>query len=94
MSDKYDNSGVLFKNDKGDNPKRPDFRGSLMVGGVDHNISAWIRESRKSGKKFLSLQVEEKAAESKGGRNDGPGKVTEPKPRTTNVENWSDFDDF
>ena len=29
----YDNnlSGVLFKNDKGDNEKRPDYKGSLNV---------------------------------------------------------------
>jgi len=32
----YDNNnrGVLFKNDKGDNDKRPDYRGS--AGGLEH----------------------------------------------------------
>ena len=39
MNSKYDMSGVLFKNDKGDNPKRPDYRGSITVAGVDYNIS-------------------------------------------------------
>ena len=31
--DKFDPNmrGVLFKNDKGDNPKRPDYRGSIAV---------------------------------------------------------------
>jgi uncharacterized protein (DUF736 family) len=58
----YDNTnrGVLFKNDQGDNPKRPQYRGSLNVNGVDYNISAWIKESRKDGSKFMSLSVEPK----------------------------------
>ena len=60
--EKYDNSGVLFKNDKGDNPKRPDYRGSIAVAGVDYNISGWIRESKKTGDKFMSLKVEAKDA--------------------------------
>ena len=58
----YDNTnrGVLFKNDQGGNPKRPQYRGSLNVGGADYNISAWIKESRKDGSKFMSLSVEPK----------------------------------
>lgn len=58
MSD-YDNTnrGALFKNDKGDNPKRPDYTGTLDVGGVPHKLSAWLRESKK-GDKFLSISVE------------------------------------
>lgn len=58
----YDNTnrGVLFKNDQGGNPKRPQYRGSLNVGGTDYNISAWIKESRKDGSKFMSLSVEQK----------------------------------
>ena len=58
----YDNTnrGVLFKNDQNGNPKRPQYRGSLNVGGTDYNISAWIKESRKDGSKFMSLSVEPK----------------------------------
>ena len=59
----YDNTtrGVLFKNDNhGDNPKRPQYRGSLNVNGAEYNISAWIKESRKDGSKFMSLSVEPK----------------------------------
>ena len=91
MSDKYDNSGVLFKNDKGDNPKRPDYRGSISVVGADYNISGWIRESKKSGDKFLSLKVEPKTAFK--GRSEGPKKA-EPKPqRSMTEDNWSDLDE-
>jgi hypothetical protein len=58
----YDNTnrGVMFKNDQCGNPKRPQYRGSLNVDGTDYNLSAWVRESKKDGSKFLSLTVEPK----------------------------------
>jgi hypothetical protein len=55
-----ENRGVLFKNDQGGNPKRPQYRGSLNVAGQDFNISAWVKESKKDGSKFLSISVEPK----------------------------------
>jgi uncharacterized protein (DUF736 family) len=60
----YDNtnSGVLFKNDKGDNPKRPDYRGSANWNGAEFDISGWVNESKKDGKKFLKLKFEPKKA--------------------------------
>ncbi len=58
----YDNnmSGVLFKNDKKGNEKRPDYRGTAVIDGVDLNISAWIKASQKTGDKFMSLRFEPK----------------------------------
>ena len=62
----YDNTntGSLFKNDKGDNEKRPDYKGSVNVEGVDYWLSAWIRESgpnsKTPGQKFMSLKLEAK----------------------------------
>lgn len=55
----YDNtnSGVLFKNDKEGNEKRPDYTGKIDVGGTEMRLAAWLREG-KSGK-FLSLKVSE-----------------------------------
>ncbi len=90
MNDKYDNSGVLFKNDKGDNPKRPDYRGSIAISGVDYNISGWIRESKKSGDKFLSLKVEPKTAV-KGGPRKAEPKI--PAQKQITEDNWSDLDE-
>jgi uncharacterized protein (DUF736 family) len=60
----YDNNnrGVLFKNDKGDNDKRPDYRGSATIDGVDLNISAWIKRSQKTGDAYMSLSFEAKKA--------------------------------
>jgi uncharacterized protein (DUF736 family) len=57
----YDNTnrGVLFRNDKKETEKHPDFTGSMDVGGVDHYLSAWVRES-KQGKKFFSISIKPK----------------------------------
>lgn len=58
----YDNNnrGVLFKNDKGGNDKRPDYRGSATIDGVDLNVSAWIKRSQKTGDAYMSLSFEPK----------------------------------
>lgn len=53
-----DGSGALFKNDKGDNPARPDYRGDITVGGVTYEISAWIKPMRNDeSKRFMSLSA-------------------------------------
>ena len=59
----YDNTnrGVLFRNEKKESEKHPDFTGSIDVDGVDHYLSAWVKES-KQGKKFFSLSVKAKDA--------------------------------
>ncbi len=62
----YDNtnSGILTKNDKGDNPKRPDYRGSINVDGKEYWISGWIKDGREgtrlAGQKYMSLSFEPK----------------------------------
>jgi hypothetical protein len=58
----YDNTNtfVLFKNDKGDNPKRPDYTGNANVDGVEFRISGWIREGANG--KFISGSVQMKEA--------------------------------
>lgn len=78
----YDNTnrGVLFKNDTGGNPKRPQYRGSLNVGGEEFNISAWIKESRKDGSKFMSLSVEPKNARPKAAKQDAPAFIDDDLP--------------
>jgi hypothetical protein len=54
-------SGALFKNDKGDNPARPDYRGDVMVGGVVYELSAWIKPLPSDAeKKFMSLSAKPK----------------------------------
>ena len=53
------NRGTLFRNDRKEGDKSPDFKGSINVGGADHWINGWIRQS-KTGEKFMSLSVRPK----------------------------------
>ena len=63
----YDNklSGALFKNDKGDNPNRPDYKGSFTdENGKDFWVSAWVKKS-KDGSQFLSMSMQPKEVKPK-----------------------------
>jgi uncharacterized protein (DUF736 family) len=57
----YDNtnSGALFKNDRKETDRHPDYRGDANINGKDVWVAAWIKES-KNGKKFMSLSFTEK----------------------------------
>lgn len=50
---------TLFKNDKGDNPNRPDFSGDGMVNGKIVKISCWVNKNDQ-GETRLGLNIEEK----------------------------------
>ncbi len=58
MENRKDNSGVLFKNDKKESEKHPNYKGNITVDGKDYWLSAWIKEG-KSGK-FMGLAVSPK----------------------------------
>jgi len=49
------NTFTLNKNDKGDNPKRPDSRGKLNVDGIEFTLSGWVKEGPNG--KFIAGAV-------------------------------------
>ena len=62
MSQQYnnENTGILFKKDVGDKPKRTAYKGKIDIEGKEYQLAGWLREG-KSGK-FISLKVDDKAA--------------------------------
>lgn len=56
-----ENTGALFKNDKGENAARPDYRGDAMVNGELVEIAAWIKPlPSDASKRFMSLSFKVK----------------------------------
>jgi hypothetical protein len=68
--------GALFKNDKGDNPARPDYRGDIMLSGVLYEVAGWIKPKPSNpSEKYMSLVAKAKdQAQAKS----APAKQTEP----------------
>lgn len=50
------NKGVLFKNDRKETDKQPDYKGSININGTEFWLSGWKREM-KDGSPMLSLSV-------------------------------------
>jgi hypothetical protein len=66
----YDNTnrGALFnERDRKTKDNDRDYSGSINIEGAEYWLSGWVRTSKKSGKKYLSLSIKpkvEKPAES------------------------------
>jgi len=56
---KYDNSGVLFKNEDKSKDTDRDYRGNATIDGREYWVSAWIKEA-PSGSKFLKFSFKAK----------------------------------
>ena len=68
--------GALFKNDKGDNAARPDYRGHIladrdMKAGDKIEIASWIKDGAKG--KFMSLKGQQPRGQQSGGGETAPG---------------------
>lgn len=62
----YQKVAVLFEEDKGDNPSRPDYAGPVEDYATNKNmrIAGWKRS--KDGNNFMSLQISEKTGKQGG----------------------------
>jgi hypothetical protein len=53
-------SGSLFRNERRESDSHPEYRGDGIVNGEAVWINAWVKESKKTGKKFFSLSFKPK----------------------------------
>ena len=81
--------GVLFKNDKEGNEKRPDYKGSCVINNVDMNVSGWIQTSKKTGDKYMSLKFESKG-EGRLSRTGEPQRTPDKSQPELTDDNWHD----
>jgi hypothetical protein len=87
-------SGALFKNDKGDNPARPDYRGDIMLGGVLYEVSGWIKPLPSDPeKRFMSLSGKPKEQRQQQGRPPAPPTRQAPPPRRQSGNSYDERDD-
>jgi hypothetical protein len=55
------NRGALFRNDRKETDRDPDYNGELDVAGQTYWINGWLKPS-KAGTKFMSVSVKPKQA--------------------------------
>jgi len=51
-------SGILFNNSYKENPKQPDLKGEIMIGGKLMAIAGWKKQGQKG--EFISVFISEK----------------------------------
>jgi uncharacterized protein (DUF736 family) len=69
----YDNSGVLFHNDRKEKENQPDFTGNITMNGVKKRLAGWKKASKSDpSKSFISLSVSDFQEQ----------KDTQPQPQT------------
>lgn len=60
MDQPYDNSGVLFVNDKKEKENQPDYTGNITMNGKKMRLAGWKKTAKKDpSQKFLSISVSE-----------------------------------
>jgi hypothetical protein len=79
ITEQYDNSGILFRNDDKTNEKDRDYRGEATIAGVGYWVSGWIKQGKKG--KFLTFSFKSKDA----------AKTT---PKKTAAEDFNDENPF
>lgn len=62
MENNKNNSGALFRNDKRETEKHPEYTGNITIEGKEFYLSAWVNESARTGQKYFALKATPKAA--------------------------------
>lgn len=56
--EQQDNQGGLFiNNEKGDNPHRPDYTGTMTMNGTKFRLAGWLRKSKSKDEDWISIKV-------------------------------------
>tara|TARA_R100001443_G_C3275591_1_gene159072 strand:+ start:47 stop:295 length:249 start_codon:yes stop_codon:yes gene_type:complete len=60
MDQPYDNSGVLFVNDRKEKENQPDYTGNITMDGKKMRLAGWKKTAKADpSKQFLSISVSE-----------------------------------
>ena len=60
MDQPYDNSGVLFVNDRKEKENQPDYTGNITIDGKKMRLAGWKKTAKADpSKQFLSISVSE-----------------------------------
>lgn len=78
--------GSLFKNEKA-NDRQPDFKGTIVIGGVTYEVAAWKKTAR-SGKEYMSLQASEPRKKSEEPVSSYAYSATQPSPLESQAEEF------
>jgi hypothetical protein len=88
MSYDNNNRGAIWKNEKKETDKHPDFKGDLNIDGVIYNVSAWKRKpdanpkapllSFSVSKREMPQEVRQAAMHSNHGRQSAPQTMPDP----------------
>ena len=62
MADNKNNSGALFRNDKRETEKHPEYTGNITIEGKEFYLSAWVNESARTGQKYFAIKATPEAA--------------------------------
>jgi hypothetical protein len=73
--EKKEGSGALFKNNDRQKDTHPEYRGDILINGVEYWLSAWVKEGKNG--KFFSLAAKKKEERSGDTVKRNPGKQEE-----------------
>lgn len=80
---------IVSQNDKGDNPKRPDYRGEVKIAGTTYDLAAWKRVKQGTDRKFVSGKLTKRVPKADPGAYQGgeqPKPAPNPAPNAENLD--------